>query len=298
MSNETEETPDTSQPKDESGAATRTGDDHKAATKGRSETKPEKPSMKKAAKKKPAKKNAKKKTAKKPSGTRTKKAASSGAANADGGSKKRVNRSYPVLPLEEAVVLAQAIRKNNNGHPWDTDLAAKAALHVKKSNNKFFYLAAASRDYDLTIGSRDTDKVELSDLGRRVVFAGSEQDKQQALVDAFFSVDVFKRVFDHYGGGNLPEKEFLANTLFNDFGIDPTLHDEFATIFKANCAFLNITEGLTAGLTKRNAPEDDTGTDVRVVGQPKGKFDRTAFVIMPFSEKGTAPAPKGSSTRF
>ncbi|MCC9604221.1 hypothetical protein LOC67_27015 [Stieleria sp. JC731] len=240
-----------------------------------------------SAKKKTAKKKAtpKKKTVKKKKPA--KKAASQKTASTT------AKRSYPVLPLEDAIALAKTIRVKNNGHPWDTELAAKASLGVKKNNNKFFYLAASSRDYDLTVGSRDTEKVELSELGRRLVFAGSEQEKQQALVDAFFSVDVFKRVFDHYGGSNLPEKEFLTNTLQNDFGIDPSLHDEFADIFKANCEFLGIAEGLKPGITKRDTPEDDSGSDVRVIGQPKGKFDRTAFVVMPFSEKGENPRARG-----
>src|SRR5262249_35076791 len=33
--------------------------------------------------------------------------------------------------------------------------------------------------------------------------------------------------------------------------------------------------------------------EIRVVGEAKGKFDRTAFVIMPFNEKGEKPRPRG-----
>ncbi len=35
-----------------------------------------------------------------------------------------------------------------------------------------------------------------------------------------------------------------------------------------------------------------------MIGQPKGKFDRTAFVIMPFSEKGASPRPQGFFTEL
>ena len=37
----------------------------------------------------------------------------------------------------------------------------------------------------------------------------------------------------------------------------------------------------------------DQSQEIKVVGQPKGKFDRTAFVIMPFTEKGPNPRPEG-----
>lgn len=201
-------------------------------------------------------------------------------------------RPYPVNELEDALKLPQSIREHNNGHPWDPELAARATLGLAKSNNKFFYLAASSRDYNLTVGSRDTEKISLSDLGRRVVFAGSEDEKKQGLVEAFFSVDIFKRVHEHYGGSNLPKDEFLRNVLQNDFGLDPAFHQEFVKIFKANCAFLGIEAGLKPGITVSPSTDVDS-SEVRLVGEPRGKFDRTAFVIMPFSEKGDNPRPQG-----
>src|SRR5260370_39395439 len=44
------------------------------------------------------------------------------------------------------------------------------------------------------------------------------------------------------------------------------------------------------GLQGLRAPSGNGATaaaiDIRVLGQPQGKFDKTAFVIMPLSEKG------------
>ena len=207
--------------------------------------------------------------------------------------RKRVQRPYPQRTLEEALKIPIAIREQNNGNPWDTELVSQAALGVAKSNNKMFYAAAASRDYGLTIGSRDTEKIELSDLGRRITFAGDEAEKRKGKIDAFFLVDIFKRVYEHYGGSKLPKDEFLNNTLQSEFNLSIGLHKEFTRIFKANCEFLEITEGLDEGTLVRKTDKIEHPKDVRVVGQPKGKFDRTAFVIMPFSEKGDQPRPDG-----
>lgn len=165
---------------------------------------------------------------------------------------------------------------------------------MAKSNNKFFYTAQAARDYGLTIGTRDTEKIELAPLGREIFFAGDEETKRTKMLEAFFSIDVFKRVFEHYGNATLAKKEFLANTLQNDFGLDPEFHDDFTSIFKANCKFLGIEKGL--GPTQKLPTRDDAlehPSEIQVVGQPKGKFDRTAFVIMPFDEKGDSPRPSG-----
>jgi len=207
---------------------------------------------------------------------------------------KRPPRSYPSLTLEEALKIPRAIREQNNGNPWNTEDVARAALNVSRSNNKFFYTAAAARAYGLTIGTRDTDKVELAPLGRAIFFAENEETKQTKLREAFFSIDVFKRAFEHYGNAELPKKEFLCNTLQKEFGLDLLLHDEFTRIFKANCKFLGIEKGLGPLMDR---PKKDTGVEhpsqIEVVGQPKGKFDRTAFVIMPFVEKGEKPRPAG-----
>lgn len=156
-----------------------------------------------------------------------------------------------------------------------------------------FYTAAASRDYGLTTGSRDTDKIELTDLGRKLTFAGDEAEKRQGLIDAFFSVDIFKRVYEHYGGSKLPKAEFLSNTLQGEFNLASEVHSEFAKIFKANCEFLKITDGVGEGIRVKEPDTVEHPKDVRVVGEPKGKFDRTAFVIMPFSEKGDNPRSSG-----
>jgi hypothetical protein len=72
------------------------------------------------------------------------------------------SRPYPQRTLEEALAVPKAIKEKTNGRPMDTEQVAKATLNLTKLNNRFFYLAAASRDYGLTIGSRDTDEIALA----------------------------------------------------------------------------------------------------------------------------------------
>ena len=69
------------------------------------------------------------------------------------------------------------------------------------------------------------------------MFAPDEATRQQKLQEAFFSIDIFKRVYDHYGSAKLPEREFLSNVLQGEFGLSSEFHDEFAEIFRANCEF-------------------------------------------------------------
>jgi hypothetical protein len=198
----------------------------------------------------------------------------------------RSQRPFPARTLEEALAVPKAIREKNNGNEWDTELVAKASADLTSTSNKFFYLAAASRDYGLTIGSRDTDKIGLAPLGREIFFAGNEETAKQKRVEAFFSVDIFKKVFDHYGSGILPEDQYLNNTLLKDFGLATEFHADFRRIFEANCKFLGIESGVGRVAVPADVTRSEHGADIRVVGEAKGKFDRNSFVIMPFVEKG------------
>ncbi len=64
---------------------------------------------------------------------------------------RKSSRPYPGRTLEESLKIPQAIREKNNGNPWAVEDVAQAAYGIKPSNNKFFYLAAAARDYGFTI---------------------------------------------------------------------------------------------------------------------------------------------------
>lgn len=209
----------------------------------------------------------------------------------------RIKRPYPSLTLEDSLSVPQAIKEHNHGKPWDTAMVAKATLNVKPSANKFFYLAAASRDYGLTLGTRDTATIEITPLGEKIVFAKNDEERSQAQIEAFLSIDIFSKVYNFYSGSaHLPtDKEFLSNALTKEFSLPGEFHDEFVKLFRANCKFLDIENGLRRqpGRVKFADVEAAQTADIRVVGEPKGKFDRTAFIIMPFVEKGQSPRPPG-----
>lgn len=106
------------------------------------------------------------------------------------------------------------------------------------------------------------------------------------MIEAFLSVDIFGRVYQHYGSGQLPEDQYLNNVLLSEFNLPVDFHAEFRKIFEANCKYLKIEKILGEEASAIDASRSEHGVDIRLVGEAKGKFDRTAFVIMPFVEKG------------
>jgi len=199
----------------------------------------------------------------------------------------RRQRPFPRKSLEEAASVPRSLKEYNGGNAWPPAEVAKALGSTAKSTT-FFYLTSASRDYGFTEGTRDASTISLTDLGRELVYPDSADREMAAFHSAFRSVESFAAVLDHFGGSNLPEKRYLSNTLESEFTLDPSWHDEFLDIFRANCKFLGISdsydratfspaERTTGGIEK--ADGGGTQTIVHVEGGP------VCFVVMPFVER-------------
>jgi hypothetical protein len=195
-------------------------------------------------------------------------------------------RPYPKVPLAKALEIAQKIKELNGGEPWTPAQVAKA-IGMGSRSPDFYYVTAASRDFGLTIGTRETATVSLTDLGREVAYAPSLEVEQSKKLEAFYKIELFGKVLKHYKGSSLPEMKYLGNTLEREFGLAAEYHEEFSRLFRENCRFLGITSG--EGLP---SPEETGAPTTVLVGQPTKKSAIKAFVIMPFVEKST-DRPKG-----
>jgi nucleoside 2-deoxyribosyltransferase len=204
---------------------------------------------------------------------------------------KRIERPYPRRTLEQALRVAEALKEHNAGNEWTPDQVA-AALQLGSRSGNFFYLTAASRDFGLTDGTRETKVISLTPLGRRVVYPSSAQERDDALLEAFLSVPLFKGVVEYYGGNNLPEKQFLSNVLKTQFNLDEPAHDEFVEFFDKNCRFLGIGSSFNGTPSRRSGPVDG-GEATVTVGKPKKNTGDApvCFIIMPFSERDDRHAP-------
>ncbi len=166
------------------------------------------------------------------------------------------------------------------------------------TGSTFFYLTQASRDFGLTEGTRDATNISLTPLGRKAVFPNSPQAGEDAKVEAFNSVEKFRKVVEHYGGSNLPANEFVRNTLQTQFGLDPRVHEEFIDFFKRNCRFVGIGADWP-GVKQQGEEVGASGprSNANGAAQPAAAFPTApavvpvdgerpiCFVIMPFVER-------------
>src|ERR1700733_324726 len=224
---------------------------------------------------------------------RTKKKAKANAKPASGAlsdRRGRGSRLFPQNTLEEALKVPLAIKEKNGGEPFASEEVAKACSMGLKTS-AFFYLTASAQAYGLTQGTRNTEEIKLTDLGREIVYPESAEEQRKKKIDAFFSVPLFKQVYDHYKGGRLPEMDFLSSRL-TKLNVPEDQHESFADLFKKNYHDLK----LSSGMDELQKDTSISGVSVTVVGQKTGTYQNHAFVIMPFSEKGANPRSKGFFT--
>jgi len=149
---------------------------------------------------------------------------------------------FPKATLEKALQITYALKDQNGGNPWEPE-QIRQVIGVGQGN-PWYYQTAASRDYGLTTGSRDAPPIALTELGREIAYAPNPEIELSLKKQGFLNIEIFKKVLEYYKGSNLPDMKYLGNVLTNQFGLPPDVHEEFAKIFRENCAYLGITEGV------------------------------------------------------
>ena len=192
---------------------------------------------------------------------------------------KKPTKKFPSYSIEEALKIPTLIKENNGGNAWETEQLAKA-LNLKKGGNNFYYLTAASRDYGFTIGTRETAQVELNDLGRKYVYAQSQEDMSNAVWMAFNNIELFKKVYEYYKGNEPSDETFFRNALVSTFGVDESLHDDFLKVYHENCRILEKFEDKQ----RESVPHSISISQISN-NSVRPSDEKKIFVIMPFSEK-------------
>jgi len=193
-------------------------------------------------------------------------------------------RPYPQVPLEKALGVVAAIKEKNGGNPLEPNLVA-AHCGVSATSAGFVYLLSAAGRFGLTEGTKNSQGVSLTDFGREIAYAGNAEEEGVLKQKAFFSVELFKKVFDHYKGSQLPEMKYLGNTLQKDFGLKSELHEEFSQLFRDNTKYLKLDTATAKTLGVDGYEDQASNPSSVVIGEPKNKTGKVCFVIMPFGEK-------------
>jgi hypothetical protein len=152
--------------------------------------------------------------------------------------------TVPALTISEIDSIAKTIA-DRNVKDGDRELLADILGNSPKSStmdNKYTTL----RSFGI-ITSSDSGGWMLTDLGERLVFAASAEDKQVALQKICISHPVIQKIWDFYKGRTIDE-EYLSNAVMQNGGVSDTLKTEWATYFLEAMRY--------AGLTKQSGDKE------------------------------------------
>lgn len=132
--------------------------------------------------------------------------------------RKYATTAYPKYSLMDALRIAQSIKDNGAGKPFDRLDLAKS-LNYSPASSGFRMLITASSRYGLTVGSYMAKEISLTPLGRSIMYPQNPEEKADGLKKALFNIPLFQRFFTDYENNKLPDVEYLANTLNRTYGI-------------------------------------------------------------------------------
>lgn len=153
--------------------------------------------------------------------------------------KPKATTLYPKYSLVEALKLAESIRDNNAGQPYNrVDLAA--SLEASPESSSFRILITASSKYGLTEGGYQAERIALTELGRSIVSPTSDEESSQGLLRALYNVEFYKSFFSKYQNHRLPRKDLLLNTLEREFKIPATDREQCYELVIKNATELGL----------------------------------------------------------
>lgn len=192
-----------------------------------------------------------------------------GAKETRGGPGTRSATTYPYYDLEEAEKFAKGIASVGGAEAADEDVMRAIGL-ASMQTRAWSYRVSTAKEFGLVArGARNDGRLLLTDLGRRVVSPGSAPEYRAALLNAFLTPKLYKKLFDQYKGVEIPRSEYIQNTLKSKHGLLDTVLETAATAFIKSAKYagaVGADSRLTADLAAAAPrPPSDTVPDRQAI---------------------------------
>jgi len=157
--------------------------------------------------------------------------------------RQHASQAYPKKTLKDSLRIAESIKADNAGKPFNRLTLAKS-LDYSPNSSSFRALITASGKYGLTSGSYAAEKIGLTPLGISVIMYKSEKEKNDSLLASFFTITLYKKFFTDFNGSRIPAKDLLINTLNRDYHIPLEDASECYDLLIKNAMELDILEDI------------------------------------------------------
>lgn len=148
---------------------------------------------------------------------------------------------YPRNSLKEALRVAEAIWKDNQGQPYDT-IDLSNSLNTTPKSSAFKTLLSSSYRFGLTEGSYASPKISLTELGSAIVGSAEGGDVNASLRRALLTPELLQKVFSRLDRKVIPKPDALKNTLMKDFGVPKADVDECYKVIMQDVADYGLSQ--------------------------------------------------------
>jgi hypothetical protein len=135
---------------------------------------------------------------------------------------QRSDVRFPARNLADSVAVAKSIYEKGGGKATADQLAAYLGY---KSTNNGAYLARVGSARTFGLIAKSGDVFTLTARAQQVLMPTYPEQVRQGLVEAFLSVELFRRIFEDFKGKELPPEFGMKNALRNTYKVVPTRVD-------------------------------------------------------------------------
>lgn len=193
---------------------------------------------------------------------------------------------FPRHSVEQALRVPRAILEQNAGHGTSTkDAAGFVGL---KAHGPFRVEVSSAKKYGLL----ETDGASLikpSDLAKKILRPQKEGDDIEGYREAVMRAPDIAEVYQHYRGENLPDTQFLKNTVVDTYKVPAEKFQEFKTVFLESLKSAELVEEhdgkvRVLDVTERTPTIDEPSDRIKKLGRSvKVEATDTCFVMQPFA---------------
>lgn len=202
-------------------------------------------------------------------------------------SRSNPKAKFPRHPLAKALRIPSMLFEQNAGKSCTRQEAAKF-FGLSSPVGPFSVEISSSLKYGL-LEQPESGKIQPTELAKKILRPQSPTDAIDGYRQAILNAPDLSEVYQHYRGENLPDDQFLRNTVVETYKVPAELFSEFKQVF--------IESLETAELLSRHGEKirvtDATGSDVSTP-EPSERLKRlekatnigahdTCFVMQPFA---------------
>lgn len=200
----------------------------------------------------------------------------------------------PKRKLRDAMLIPQALIDNFGGKDAAPHQVAMA-INTSPTSSAWRDLCGAAIAYGLTEGGYNSEKIALTELGRRCVAPTVEGDDVEARNNAAIRPQILLRFFEKYDRNKFPDDKIAKNVLRHDFDIAAERCDEVLAIIRDNGAYVGVLHNTKTGLfVALNSPEPSASISVEPAEPPAATQEETPNFQLHSVVKSTILNPKST----